>query len=61
MHKNLTRRSRRTIAYFCADPKVLIKQKIRIVTRYLEQHPESLHKKAVWLVLFAMAEAFPCK
>jgi len=36
-------------------------QAIRIVVKYLRDHPERLHKNALFLVVDAFVEAFPCK
>lgn len=36
-------------------------QALRIVVKYLREHPESLHESARSLAVSAIAEAFPCK
>jgi hypothetical protein len=36
-------------------------QAVRIVTKYLNSHPEKLHRDAKNLVVEALKEAFPCK
>jgi hypothetical protein len=36
-------------------------QAIRIVTKYLNAHPERLHRDAHILVVEALREAFPCR
>jgi Ssp1 endopeptidase immunity protein Rap1a len=36
-------------------------QAVRIAVKYLKVHPESLHKDAHLLVVYALREAFPCK
>lgn len=36
-------------------------QAVRVVLKYLNSHPETLHKPAKSLVVFALREAFPCK
>ena len=36
-------------------------QAARVVTKYLDSHPERLHLRAYLLVVEAMREAFPCK
>lgn len=35
-------------------------QLTRVVQKYLEDHPEKLHRTASGLVINALAEAFPC-
>jgi hypothetical protein len=36
-------------------------QAVRVVTKYLNSHPEELHRDAHVLVVEALTEAFPCK
>jgi len=36
-------------------------QLVRIVTKYLQEHPENLHLAASSLVLTALGTAFPCE
>jgi hypothetical protein len=36
-------------------------QAMRVVLKYLNSHPETLHKSAQLLVVLALREAFPCK
>jgi len=36
-------------------------QQIRIVIKWLDNHPEELHESGRSAVLFAFADAFPCK
>ena len=35
-------------------------QLVRVVKKYLDEHPEDLHQSARILVLLALSEAFPC-
>ncbi len=35
-------------------------QLVRVVKKYLDEHPEDLHQSARILILFALREAFPC-
>lgn len=35
-------------------------QAIRIVTKFLSEHPEKLHEPEIALVIIAFIEAFPC-
>jgi hypothetical protein len=44
----------------CIPDGVSNRQAIKVVVRYLDQHPESLHKYAGALVFEALSEAFPC-
>lgn len=45
---------------FCAPPVITKGQSIRIVTKYLREHPASLHMGAETLVTIAFVEAYPC-
>jgi hypothetical protein len=45
----------------CEPDHVSNEQLIRVVLKYLQQHPESLHEPAGFLVWTALHEAFPCK
>jgi Ssp1 endopeptidase immunity protein Rap1a len=49
--------------WFCApkNPSITTDQSIRIVTSFLQSHPEVLHRPAHGLILTAHMEAFPCK
>lgn len=48
--------------FICHPPEGLeLGQIERIVTKYLNEHPEKLHKSGASLVLAAMGEAFPCE
>ena len=53
--------TRRSLAIFCAPQAVQMEQKVRIVVRYLGQHPKQLQEQPATLVLDALTEAFPCK
>ncbi len=46
---------------YCRPEKLPHGQFIRIVVRYLQQHPEQLHYSASLLILQALKEAFPCQ
>ena len=46
---------------FCAPKEVDYAQEIKVVTKFLNNHPEVLHKPATMLVIAAMSIAFPCK
>ena len=44
----------------CTPDGVTNRQNVKVVVKYLDRHPEFLHKFAALLVLEAMQEAFPC-
>jgi Rap1a immunity proteins len=44
----------------CTPQEVTMAQKTRILMKYLNSHPEELHRPSVVLVVIAMNEAFPC-
>jgi hypothetical protein len=47
---------------FCIPPNnVPLKQVLRIVVKWLQDHPEDLHLPSDWLVTAALVNAFPCK
>jgi len=48
------------VSLFCTPHKVSAMQTVRIVYKYLQEHPEKLHESKNWLVLYALEEAFPC-
>ncbi len=50
-----------TIRLFCYPETVAVHQLTRVVIRYLEQHPETLHLHPVLTVTQALREAFPCQ
>jgi hypothetical protein len=46
---------------FCFQREMTYGQMVRVVVSYLEEHPETLHRPAAFLVLEAFTEAFPCR
>jgi hypothetical protein len=44
----------------CIPSTAKLGQLMRVVTKYLEEHPEQLHLAAAGLVYNALIEAFPC-
>lgn len=47
---------------FCTPPEGISNgQAVRIVNKYLQEHPEQLHEEEYFLVIKALREAFPCK
>jgi hypothetical protein len=45
----------------CRPPAVPVGQGVRVVVRYLDQHPERLHLNFKDLAVEAFREAWPCK
>jgi Rap1a immunity proteins len=45
----------------CQDPNVTLGQGIRVVDKYLRDHPEKLHLTGLQLAREALSQAFPCK
>jgi len=45
----------------CAPEKMIVKQAIRIVLKYLRAKPEMLHNDPPVLIMLALLEAFPCE
>lgn len=45
----------------CLPPSSTLEQFIRVVYKYLQDHPERLHERRFFLVRDALKEAFPCK
>jgi hypothetical protein len=45
---------------YCMPAEVTEKQAVRIVMKYLQNHPEKLHYPRTNLVYRALAQAFPC-
>jgi len=46
---------------FCTGEGVTMGQTIRVVMKYMDDHPEQLHFEAVQIVKIALEKAFPCK
>lgn len=47
--------------YFCTPNEVGTEQEIRIVIKYLENHPEKLNQPMLYIIINALSAAFPCK
>jgi len=45
----------------CIPFNVMGSQLVRVVTKYLQEHPEELHLTASGLVAIALRDAFPCE
>jgi hypothetical protein len=54
-------RSQHPMLSFCLEGEVTAGQAIKVVERFLDNHPELLHKPAALLVVQAFHEAFPCQ
>jgi hypothetical protein len=51
-----------TILHFCVPGSgVPVIQGIRVVVKYLKEHPEQLHQDGMGLTVAALKDAFPCK
>ena len=48
-------------ALFCLPSNITLLQAIRVVVKYLKDHPESLHTDGSGLAILALIKAFPCK
>ncbi|MGL1933130.1 MAG: Rap1a/Tai family immunity protein [Desulfotalea sp.] len=46
--------------YYCVPQDSNALQQVTVVTKYLNSHPEDLHKSDTSLVVSAYKEAFPC-
>jgi Rap1a immunity proteins len=49
-----------TSRFFCSPPGSRRDQIVRVVVRYLENHPEQLHEHEIILAGWALSKAFPC-
>lgn len=45
----------------CEGPNVTLGQEIKVVLKYMDDHPEQLDQNAATLVRRALMNAFPCK
>jgi len=45
----------------CFPSEVTLGQQVRVVAKFLEDHPEKLHLHRAFLVGMAFADAFPCE
>jgi len=51
-----------TLLQFCVGvPGIPVIQAMRIVVKYLKEHPEQLHEDGMGLTVTALKDAFPCK
>lgn len=50
-----------TFEHVCIPHEVNTGQAIRVVTKWLEDHPEKLHRPAHACVYVALRDAFPCR
>lgn len=47
--------------HFCLSDGVTPNQTVRVIAKWLEDHPARLHELAIGLVLSALKDNFPCK
>jgi len=47
--------------HFCLPDGVTQNQTVRVIVRWLEDHPARLHERAIELVVTALKDSFPCK
>jgi|SRR5215467_6927235 len=47
--------------HFCAPKEMQIGQAVRVIVKYLRDHPERLHERGIILALTALQDGFPCK
>jgi len=45
----------------CVPAPVTVGQAVKITVKYMQEHPELLHKDAVALTLMALQDAYPCE
>jgi hypothetical protein len=57
----LTQTLNKLDSFYCIPEKVTLGQTAKVVSKYLENHPEVLHERAVDHVFVALMRAFPCK
>jgi hypothetical protein len=51
-----------TLLQFCVpDPGIPVIQAVRVVVKYLRDHPEQLHEDGMGLTVAALKNSFPCK
>ena len=50
----------RSWSLICPEEHVTQGQMVKVVQKYLEDHPETLHFRAASLVVSALHQAFPC-
>ena len=53
-------RTKDTSMFFCLPPEGIINQLMRVVVKYLQEHPEKLHDPDIAVASMALANAFPC-
>ena len=53
--------SSRKDALYCTPDDITSEQAVRVVVKYLEEHPEELHETDAILATKAFMQAFPCK
>jgi hypothetical protein len=46
--------------YYCMPDTIDVGQAARVIVKFLNEHPESLHNDGVSLAIMALVQAFPC-
>ena len=59
--RGVTETARRVPGALCAPDTVSFGHAIRVVVRYLNDHPEDLHQRDTALILRALQDAFSCR
>lgn len=47
-------------AFFCTPSDLKTGQAVRIIVKYMREHPEDLHEPKIFLVIAALRSAYPC-
>jgi hypothetical protein len=47
--------------HFCLPDGVTPNQTVRVIVKWLEDHPARLHERAIGLVLNSLSDSFPCR
>ncbi|HYY70175.1 MAG TPA: Rap1a/Tai family immunity protein [Terriglobales bacterium] len=50
-----------TLLQFCLSHSIPVIQAVRVVVKYLKEHPEQLHEDGMGLTMTALKNSFPCK
>jgi len=53
--------SKKSALYFCASDGIKVGQAVRVVVKYLQDHPQQLDLPGTSLAVMALKIAFPCK
>jgi hypothetical protein len=50
-----------TTGTICVPPAVTTEEIVRVVEKYMDDHPEDLHENRAYLMTSALLKAYPCK